>query len=65
MSDETKLTFKVHQGETNELKTPRWRPVEVDNAKCPNDGELMIVVLGHDGILYAYCLKCKQYFVGE
>lgn len=60
-----KLTFKVHRAGDKELVNPRWRKVEVENTDCPQCYETMIVVIGNKGILYGYCPKCKEYFIGE
>jgi ssDNA-binding Zn-finger/Zn-ribbon topoisomerase 1 len=59
------ITFKVKRHGEAEMVTPRWRHVEVENAACPDCGEKMIVIIGHKGILYGYCPKCREYFIGE
>jgi ssDNA-binding Zn-finger/Zn-ribbon topoisomerase 1 len=61
MNTET-LSFEVHKNE-NETTAPRWKEVKVENADCPRCGEVMVVVLGNQGILYAYCLKCVKYYL--
>jgi hypothetical protein len=65
MADEKKLTFKIHKGESSEIRNPRWVETEVENAECPKCHQEMIVILGFDGLLYAYCPRDKKYFVGE
>jgi len=60
-----KLTFKIHKEGTDELRNPTWRKTEVENAGCPNCTQTMVVVFGHNQILYAYCARCQQYYVGE
>lgn len=59
------LTFKVKR-EGKEMVDPRWREVEVENINCPSCvNKEMVVILGHKGILYAYCPRYEKYFVGE
>ena len=58
------LLFKVKRPGEDKMVTPRWREVEVENADCPICGEKMIVIIGHKGILYAYCPKDRKYFIG-
>ena len=65
MSDNKKLTFKIHKEDPDELIDPKWRKAEVENAQCPNCSQTMVVVFGHNSILYAYCARCQQYYVGE
>jgi ribosomal protein S27AE len=65
MADDKKLTFKIHKEDTKELINPKWRKAEVENAECPNCHQVMVVVFGHKQMLYAYCGRCQQYFVGE
>ncbi len=65
MAEEKKLTFKIHK-DKGELRDPRWREAEVENAKCPKCVDTdMVVVFGHNQMLYAYCCRCGKYFVGE
>jgi len=60
-----KLTFKIHKEGTDELRNPTWREVEVENAGCPNCNQMMVVVFGHNQMLYAYCVRCQKYYAGE
>ena len=60
-----KLTFKVHKKGTTEVVPPKWRRTEVENAECPNCQQVMLVVYGHDQILYAYCIRDHQYYTAE
>ena len=59
------LTFKIHKEGTDELRVPKWRKAEVENAGCPSCKQTMVVIFGHNQILYAYCARCSQYYVGE
>lgn len=63
MPDKT-LIFRVKRPGEKELVTPRWLKVTAKNAECPECKDTMIVVNGHGGILYGYCLKCRQYYLG-
>ncbi len=65
MPDNKKLTFKIHQEGTKELVNPKWRKADVENAGCPSCKQTMLVVFGHNQMLYAYCARCQQYYVGE
>ena len=65
MGDNKKLTFKIHKEGTTDLINPKWRKADVENAECPECKNTMVVVYGHDKILYAYCARCQQYYVGE
>ncbi len=66
MADNKKLTFKIHKEGTTDLIDPKWREAEVENVSCPNCNErTMVVILGHKGILYAFCPGCRKYFIGE
>jgi len=62
---EKTLTFKVKRSGEKELVSPRWREVEAINADCPECKETMVVIIGHNGILYGFCPKCRKYFIGE
>ena len=69
MSDHKKITFQV-QDDNGRLKDPDWRELEAENHLCPKCEEAMIPILGYiphlkQSILYAYCLKCRQLFIGE
>jgi ssDNA-binding Zn-finger/Zn-ribbon topoisomerase 1 len=63
--DAKMLTFRVKRPGEEKMVPPRWRKVEVENADCPECKEKMIVIIGHKGILYGFCPKCRNYFIGE
>ncbi len=65
MSDNKKLTFKIHSEDSTKLVDPRWRKAEIENSECPNCNTMMVVIYGHDKILYAQCIRCQQGYVGE
>jgi len=65
MADNKKLTFKIHKQGTTDLIDPKWRKADVENAECPSCKQTMVVVFGHKQMLYAYCARCQQYYVGE
>ena len=63
------LSFKIEKkspdGKT-EYVTPRGREVEVADNKCPRCKTVsLIVILGHEGLLYAYCPRCQKYYIGD
>ena len=60
-----KLTFKVHKEDNTALVDPRWRKTEVENAECPNCNNTMVVIFGYNQMLYAWCARCQQYYIGE
>lgn len=61
---EKKLTFKVKRD--GQLVDPRWVECQVENDVCPNCHiRSLVVVLGHKGILYAWCQRCQKYFMAE
>lgn len=63
------ISFKV-QGNGGS-KDPRWHKVKTENTMCPQCIEESMVVImsanpGQEGhFLYAYCPRCKDYFIGE
>jgi formamidopyrimidine-DNA glycosylase len=59
---ETTITFVVRQ-DNNAQSTPRWRKVAVENAICPNCGQVMAVVVGDN--MYGYCPRCQSYYVAD
>jgi len=59
------LTFKIHKEDTDELRNPTWREVEVENAGYPNCSQTMVVIFGYNQMLYAYCARCQKYYIGE
>lgn len=68
--DGAKLEFKVQikpKGSVSKVSyiKPKWCKVDVENANCPQCEQIMTVVLGDKGLLYAYCARCQQYYVGE
>ncbi len=65
MADNKKLTFKIHKEGTTDLIDPKWRKADVENADCPGCKQTMVVIFGHKQMLYAYCARCQQYYVGE
>jgi len=65
MADNKKLTFKIHKQDNSGLINPRWRKAEVENAECPSCKNTMVVIFGYKQILYAWCARCQQYYVGE
>lgn len=65
MADTKKLTFKIHKADNSELVDPKWRKADVENANCPGCKQTMVVLFGQDQMLYAYCARCQQYFLGE
>ena len=64
MVDSKTLSFMV-KNDANEPTGPRWKEVEVENANCPRCRQQMLVILGHNGMLYAYCFKCKKYYLAD
>lgn len=42
---------------------PRWHKVEVEHNLCPECQQVMVVISGHNGILYAVCTRCHEYFL--
>ncbi len=67
--DHKTLMFGVKRaktGEDSEPQRPRWRHVEVENTDCPESPEHhMVVILGHESILYGYCFECNRYYLAE
>lgn len=64
MSDSAKLSFNVQdKNNKNKWRTPKWEEVEVENATCPNCGQLMFVFTGDT--LYAFCPRCQKYYIGN
>jgi len=49
------------------LVNPRWRKCEVENITCPQCGGMLIpgFTPSPTKILYSYCSRCNDYFVGE
>ena len=71
MSEHKKITFQV-QDDNGRLKDPTWRELEAENHICPKceGNKPMIPILGYiphlkQSILYAFCPKCKQLYIGE
>ncbi len=63
------LSFKVESW-NGEMKNPRWVKTLAQNAECPQCDDKMIVIMGakpgqKEHFLYAYCPRCKDYFIGE
>ena len=52
-------------GPRGEKKVPEWTEMESANAQCPKCQKLMVVIVGHGGLLYAFCPKCQRYFRGD
>ena len=52
-------------GPGGQTKSPEWTEMESANAQCPKCLKLMMVIVGHGGLLYAFCPKCQKYFRGD
>ena len=59
-----KLDFEIKVD--GKARHPRWKEVETEHTTCPKCiDQKMVVILGHQGILYAFCYRCQTYFIGE
>lgn len=58
----TKLPFSLTDRQGREV-VPTWLEVEAEHSTCPTCNHNMVVILGRNNLLYAYCGSCGKYFL--